>query len=888
MKAAKTIDEIYSEVKDHDIVISNDAALVTALNNRIGVPRIGRLASTPKMIAKDHEDAILERLMDEGKCTKDGRCGIMDDMRILEAISDATGYDVRFVHGEVQNICEIRRHRMDVEKYLHGRPSNDIYKIFAELPTYESVMSAFDPEAYPIYDGKKVAVIGIDQFSDLDKHFIPKDFDEIEMFTDGNYDIGIIYAVGNDRQVAEHAVDLITEENAEDVAIVLDTKGPISDAVRSALYRKGIGFRNSLPAKDIVSVRDYLEFIRKALSYDILTVGDVRELYASYGAVVSNKYDEYLLHRYSNIAGGKFRELSDTMRDIRKFTFSELCAKIVAAKHFGTVKMVLDGLGLGDKRINEKNEGYASYLISSMDGIPHNAEIPDSEKKGVLLADCLNSVYIDRPFVIFLNVDNAWSRPNLGKDYIDRDEEEELDLERFRALLQQGSSRIYIVNTMKNGKPARPCTLFDRLNDDGTLKRINSFRDVAAEVRGGWRTPEPPATKGCIPAAAPPRKIGDLSKSSMNSYVACPRAYMFGELIRPPDTESTVFGNMLHEFAEFCLCYPSIAKDNVGECIDMISDVCAGISCPERRELDRSRISMAVTNIMRFISILNVNAPLNTDTSSKKYRNRFFEKFNVNLTSDVAEKDVRSPRNPLHGGFDLVFGNRIIDYKTGGPQTASDIASKMDLTKKNDYYELQPFVYLSVLDDVLDSAGTREFMLFYALDNETEASDPNFDVMRNTRTVVLLNMRRSEIVRSGLLLSLVTEAESRKFLLDIGNGFNAALLRAGVDNAERWADDEALFESILALQGKRTETVKKEIRYAIKKAGEYLSGCFIKDGTRILLPRESIEAFKEYSKKIHAKISEQQITGFPCEPRKDCERCSFFDICTGGITNDAE
>jgi hypothetical protein len=269
--------------------------------------------------------------------------------------------------------------------------------------------------------------------------------------------------------------------------------------------------------------------------------------------------------------------------------------------------------------------------------------------------------------------------------------------------------------------------------------------------------------------------------------------------------------------------------------------------------------------------------------------NRFFERFGMDMTSDIVEKDFRSDRSPLHGEFDVIIGNKIIDYKTGGPMTASEIASKMDITRRNDYYELQPLVYLSVLDDMTASPGVREFVLFYALDNETEASDPGFDVMRNTRTVTLLNMRKTEIIRSGMLLSLVTDTEGRRFIReDIGDGFSKALLDAGVNNAKDWANDDVLFEKILALQEKRTKTVMKEIRYAIKKAGEYISGSSIKDGTRILLPRESIEDFKEYARTVHEKISKEQLNGFPYEPGKDCERCGSSQLCTGGLANALE
>jgi hypothetical protein len=297
---------------------------------------------------------------------------------------------------------------------------------------------------------------------------------------------------------------------------------------------------------------------------------------------------------------------------------------------------------------------------------------------------------------------------------------------------------------------------------------------------------------------------------------------------------------------------------------------------------------MAVRNITKFISSLNVNAPLNIDAGTKKYPNRFFQMFGKTLASDIVERDVHSFKNPLHGQFDLLIGNKIIDYKTGRPETVSDIAEKMDVTRSLDYYELQPFVYLSLLDDILRTKGEREFILFYALDNETEASDPQFNVMRNTRSVILLDVDKEQIIRSGMLLTLVTEYKSQLFIREFSDGFNRALLDAGIENASEWVNDEELFERILEMRPKATKGEKEAIRSVIKKAGKQISGCFIKDGTRILIPRESIEQFKDYAKKIHSRITEQQVTDFPCEPRKDCERCHSFHLCTGGVADDLE
>lgn len=887
MKAAKTIDEIYDEVRSYDIVISNDASLVAALNNRIDVPWIGRLASTPMMIAKDHEDLVLERLMASGKCSRDGKRGIMDDVKLLETVTELTGYDIKFVHGEIENIRKIRRYTEKVENFLFGKQSKVILREFEQQPTYEMVMSAFGAEEQEVaYSGKSIAVIGIDLFNDLDKHFIPYDFKytEIDIFKDGRYDIETVHMVGNDRQVAEHAIDLISNDIAEDVAIVMDTKGAIADAVRSALYRKGIAFKNTLPARDLDSVRDLMEFVRKALNYEILTVGDVRELFAGYGTSIGTRHDEYLLCRHARSVGGKFEELSSIMENIKEHTFSGLCERIADDSHRITIKMILDGLNMNDTMINERTAGTLSYLINSMDGIKHNAEIPDDEKRGVLLADCTNSVFIDRPFVIYLNMDSSWSSPADNHRYTDRDAEEEKDAMRFQVLLQQGSSRMYIVNTMKNGKPARPCILFDvscREDDDDPLKRKERFADLTNTdvIRITWvRGPEPPLKR--MVGDVIPDDIGKLSKSSLNEYIDCPRKYMFGRLVGSPDSEHTVFGNMVHEFAEFCVCYPEIAKNNIDRCTEMISENYAGISCPERNELDRSKIRFSLTNMLRFADTLDA-LPLN---KKMERDNRFFKEFGLDMTSDAVEADRASNRYPLHGKFDLLVGNKIIDYKTGRPKDILSIAREMDLKKETDYTEMQPLVYLTVLGD---TDGEKEFILLYLMDNETAAADGHFKISDNMRRAVLLNMRKEDIIRNGMLWDHLMRTKTRRENLSgMEEGFGHALIDAGIQNAENWHDDIGLHNRILELQSKRTKTVKDAVASAIKAAGKYISGCFIREGDEILVPLDSAEMFGEYVRTVHSRITEQQVSGFPCEPRKSCDRCGFRQICTDGGGDD--
>lgn len=213
MRVAKTIDELYEEVRDYDLVLCNDAPLALALGNRVRRPMLGVFSITPRQLAGD---VALREL----------QTGLLSDIRLVKLISKYTGYDIRFVHGEVDNILRMRRYTADVRPHL-GKRAQRIYDELMALPTLDRVMGEFDAEKDGIFDGLRVAVIGVELYDDLDKHFNPKfgTYDEISPFKKGDYKIREIRELGNDRQVAENAVGLINAENAEDVAIVMDVGG---------------------------------------------------------------------------------------------------------------------------------------------------------------------------------------------------------------------------------------------------------------------------------------------------------------------------------------------------------------------------------------------------------------------------------------------------------------------------------------------------------------------------------------------------------------------------------------------------------------------------------------------------------------------------------------
>jgi len=878
MRRAKSIDELYEEVSDYDIVITNDAALVTALNGRIASPRIGGFAYTPRHIAGNETVPMFGE-------------GTLSDLKILSEIANETGYGLKHIHSEIENIRMIRRYKKDVRNYLYSNASKKIYDSFLGLRTIEKVMGAYVPENTEFFKGKKVAVIGIELFDDLDKHFIPIDHDEIDIFTDDRYEIDMIYEVGNDRQLAENAVSMIDEGRWNDTAIILDTTGPIADAVRAALYRRNIPFKNTMSVKDLSQVRDYLQFLTLSLSYETLRVRHVRELLSGYRGHFGKRDDEYLLHKIEDHLDKKTKELVDVMKNVRDYTFQEVCDAVVSGAHRPQIKMLIEDMSISDTKVTSKDVNELNYAVNNIDDLHHNEEIPDSEKKGVLLADCLKSVFVDRPFVIYLGLGPEWSRTSIGKEYIDRETEAQLNMYRFSVLLQQGESRLYAVNSMRNGKESIPCAVFEQIKEDERDPEeepaaILSFRDVAkAVIQGEWMHPQQtePISRGEDRLDQTEIKDWRFSKSTYNNYYACPRAYMYGMMIDIPDSEKTIFGNIIHQFAEFYLCYPDLVEGRVESYTDMIREKYSGMSSQQMEEIDGSKIRVCMANVIRFIDSLGVkDVPLDMDYSRREHKNMFMDMHNCTRYSSVTETEFTTSMHPLRGNFDLIINNRIIDYKTGKASALKDVKNRMDMFRKQDYFEFQPMIYLSLLRD--NSPPPYRFSLVYVADNDVRSvTDEDFRISENVRNVVLIQQSMREF------LSNPNSHAKSKFgttYAKITGGWSSFVDRAfdaGADSCDSWKDDEALIDSIMSALGMRSKTDKKMVSGALKKLSDIVSSGMFDDGREVVIPSDTLEKFLSFVDADHGLASVQRYSEFPAAPRTYCGRCNFLKVCTKDI-----
>ncbi len=883
MYRTKSIDEIYEEVRDFDIVITNDAPLATALNGKIDRPHVGGFAYTPRQLAAELSMQILGE-------------PLMNDLEVVATVAYETGYGLKYVHSEIENIRNIRKYTSEVRKHLYSRLSKNVFDSYRVLPTIEKAMDKFVPETYHeegktgvvisenIFLGKKIVVVGLDLFDDLDKHFVPIDHEEVGIVIyDEEFHMDVVYEVGNDRQIAENVVELIDKDLANDIAIVMDTESEIADAVRAALYRRDIPFKNTMTVRDLSQVRDYLRFLNFGMLYNTVRVRHVRELFSSYGGSLRSKYDNVLLSRLPDVRG-RGLELRDCLKNIREMTFLEVCDLVVRERHRPQVRLLLDELRFSDLKVTAPLVTEMNYAVDNVSDLHHNEQIPDSEKKGVLLADCHRSMFVDRPFVAFLGMGNDWGNKIMGKSYIDKEAEAEKDAMKFRILLQQGTSRIYAVNSTKNGKPARPTLLFDGINElEGKRMTVTSFSDVAEVKKGSWYVEEQETfpEKGTEYIDNDTSTDWRFSKTSYNNYCECPRAFYYGNLLMTPDSDASAFGNLLHEFAEMYVCYPDIVKEKgIEHYVKHIGSTYAGLSFPIMEEVDLDRIRIGLRNLVTFLDDhITEPVPLDVEISSRKYQNEMMLAEGLTMTSSYVEVDMDSSAHPIHGKMDLLYNSRSIDFKTGRYNTSSDVASAFDI-KSARYVEMQPLIYLALMrDSGISDAGM--FSLFYLFGKEGRVMDEE-SAGDGFVDIRLLRDNKSEAMSHP-------DSPVRKDFEDVGSyvdmydnwgSFIEPIISSGLP-PEEWVDNSSLIEGIRSSLKYRTiKGHTNAIIGALKKLRKFVEKDYWPYGNTVYVPADSMERFLTMLDKDHAEASIMINTEFPPVPRKNCDRCDFASVCT--------
>jgi hypothetical protein len=252
------------------------------------------------------------------------------------------------------------------------------------------------------------------------------------------------------------------------------------------------------------------------------------------------------------------------------------------------------------------------------------------------------------------------------------------------------------------------------------------------------------------------------------------------------------------------------------------------------------------------------------------------------MYSSITETGLDSLAHPLYGKFDLLVGSRIVDYKTGKTAALSDIMKKMNTAQKQDHFEFQPLIYLSLLKD--NSPPTHRVSLVYVGGNDIRSvTDEHFNIKDNVREVVLLEESMEAFLSDPNSPVKASFGKSYQKMTDGWSTLVSEAFRSGKDHSS-WRNDEPLIASILGALGiSDAKTNRDNVSKILRKLSDIISSGMFVDVDEIAIPSDTLEKFLSMIDKDHDLASAQTYTEFPASPRRNCSECDFYKVCTRDV-----
>ncbi len=874
MRKARSINDLYGLLKDFDMAMTNQAPLATALNRIADRPMVGRFSVTPRQLAKRMALSVIGE-------------EAWSDARIITQIAESTGLELRYVHGEVENLREVRRHTAQVERHLEGRDSELVWKNLSRLPTVERAMERFPLD---FFEGIDVGVVALDLFDELDKHVLPPpdSLTEVSPWEEGSFTIPSIADMGNERLIGRHVADLIDKTNMNATAIVMDTDGSMADSIRTSLYAKGLPFQTARSMRDLPGIRDMLRFLELCLGLSTARMGDIKRLVrsvdlkdidpATIAFNIRNDGRLFTIHATES-KDSALMSLKGRMESISTMNLSQASTSLLKDDELTMTMRLLRELGLAKAPLRADTLEDLRYGV---DQLSEEILRDDDEKEGVVLVDCRSSAYVDRPIVFHLGLGNEWSRRIQRRKHIDSEAELEKDQSRFEVLLQQGEQRLYMTSRVAKGRKVLPCVYFNRALD----RPVRDFDDLTGEggfANGCW-LPDPVSLEFASKTAEEPKMPVAHSPSALNQFLKCPRKYHFSRLCESPDSGPAFRGTLVHRYAELLAHHPSYAsEEGMDRCLEILQSDYVSLSHKGRDRFERTALRGLMRNAAEFASRYTIE-----EMPEKSGRgNPLFSALGEEPRIGNTEIFLEDRSILLRGLVDLMVNDSLaVDHKSGAPVNTSARAKNITSIWGEGDPDTQPLAYMALLRSL--GERRREISLHYNHLKPVPADKEGYDPSRHVIKVTYTGTGRADILKGDdpWIIRLLRQGpkDFAPFLEEVGEkDFCDHLVSIRAWELPPEGDMEALegFMQFLKGRSRKRAVGKKVFTRALEKMREEVP--YTKD--TVLITTETMERFLEKTMECHNQIRDCKRDGFPALPRKEgyCSKCEFLDICTEAL-----
>ena len=663
---AKPIDDLYEEVAEYDLVVVPDAPLASALNRRIDRPHLGSFAITPRRHAAGRREEAEDRIA------------------FLELVEQT---DLDWKHGAyaIGNILQCWEHHgrleaiLDYDAYVDDATRQAVEYV-ANLDTTSKRLTE-----YRIDDEQDIAVVGYDQLTQLERSILPDEYDTYDTFSDDLFDLPTFHIFDSSTAIVDTIVDAVTEENADDVAVVLDQGSEFSALIESVLEAGDIPFYGGPGFIDDPDHRTFVQLLRAAHGGTDTRVSEIRPLLTRLEVSLDVEHDEKRLYELDD---HKLNWIVDFCEGIEDRTFAEALSKFEerADAQLSVFRDELDTLGIDDTLATERAVDQLVFYLQSY-------EVPiDRENEGVLLADAKSAAYVDRPVVFYLGLDEDWTHSAPRRPWVDQDVQYTRNIQQFQLLLQSGAKQYFLVQDAKGGSPVTPCLYFEELLDE----EFERFSDLDSQTYAARFNRSGDGFEK-EPVDATTTEVSTISQSSLGTYVNCPRDHFFGRVVDSPDKDYFREGNLFHDFAEFYVNHPDFVDEGV---IDDVVEHILDETRPFVRSVDEAtRRTKYRVGLETIVSFFAENTPVDGEfltTTSGWGSNVFAERFGKPVDSPVTERWFESSELGLKGKIDLIHSpSRLVDHKSGRRKSASRIVKNSALDPPSDSPNFQASLYLT-------------------------------------------------------------------------------------------------------------------------------------------------------------------------------------------------
>lgn len=663
---SKSINTIYEECKDFDLVLVPDAPLASAINRRLDHPQFGPFAITPRRLAAERRERAEDR------------------RAFLQLITETNlGWKEAAYSVEVILACWEFRGRIDAildyDRFATDTIRTAIDAI-AEMDTTARRLTE-----YSIDEDTSVVVVGETQLTELERSILPTEYTTIDLFTDDSFDYPSFHIHDSPAAIIDTVLETITAETAENVAVVHDRTSEYGSLIRSALEAADIPYHGGIDFTDKPHHRAFLQLLRSAHAGRDTRVGDVKPLLTQIGISIDVEHDEKRLFHFDDPAIDWFVDFSDS---VHTYTFEDAIGVYEGAtdSQLTAFRDELTQLGIEDALVSEAGLDRLEFYLQSYD-------VPvDHENDGVLLADATSAAHVDRPLVFYLGLDERWTHSSPRRPWVDQEQEFERNIRQFQLLLQNGQEQYYLVQDSAGGTPVTPCLYFEELLDE----EFERFSDLDSVPRTRAFQPLQDGFEK-EPVNAPTNEIETISQSSLNTYVNSPRDYFYSRLVQTPDKEHFKEGNLFHDFAEFYVNHPDqITADTLDEIATVILDEMKSYLRSVDYDVRRTKYRIGLQMIIEY---LDTNPP-QTDvfvTPDGGYgQNHFAEYFDQPVESPATEQWFENTDLGIKGKIDLVHSpTQLLDYKSGSKKSAKDAVKNSDIQSPTDKPNFQALLYLT-------------------------------------------------------------------------------------------------------------------------------------------------------------------------------------------------